>query len=752
MSLRRASLGDTTLPPRDLNGTTSCVKEDVVTNAAVRHEFVKLRVWIEERLERQRIQLLECVDANSRAGAQDAKSDPVVASCAPQTFGEAPQKQTFGEAPQKQLATEVLPQELLPGVPQEPLPQDGSAHVPLAAWSLETSGQPDAPGQNQAQNEDDDPLSPTTRRMRKLGAAVNENLSVQYWQSRLMDMFDTLDFDGSGALELEELEESFKDLGLTTVHLHEVFNQVDHSGNGSIDRMEWLHMIEQASKQGSDVDAFVEFARSLLEISTSDGLSRVRRRHKLCLISHSSAFRMSWDVFMCVLLFYVAVTLPFSLGFHQIEALIPVDLACDMLFMLDIVFNFRTTYVCQADEVVVKHSRAIAVHYLKTWFFLDFVSSVPWDLVSAGIMPNMQSARLLKIGKIAKVFKLLRLMKMAQLLSNSEFTERMEEFVPVRAHKTLSRVIYLVTATMVLCHWLACFLGLVDDGSIDAYLGPDRPSSQRYLAALYWAMTTLTTVGYGDLIPKTDITRAYSMVAMIVGGSFYGYVIGCITSVVTDMDVDSRSFNDQMETVETWLDRHNHLPSILRRRVRRHFRSQFQEDSSVDDQKMIRDLSPELRADVAYFIIHGAVRRNAVFCDLPNSAMATLVDVLKRIVSEVNTTIVGIGDPGTAMYVIVEGYAAITQGSAWTPTNGEPAKEAPTADPNKRVTLREGDSFGEEIIFGIEQSYNYSVVTATTVSMYELTQDSFNDRFRNMPELRAHMLYNFMSSRRPLKA
>ena len=45
-------------------------------------------------------------------------------------------------------------------------------------------------------------------------------------------------------------------------------------------------------------------------------------------------------------------------------------------------------------------------------------------------------------------------------------------------------------------------------------------------AYLYWSMTTLTTVGYGDLIPGSDRERAYTCVAMVVGGGFYGYIIG----------------------------------------------------------------------------------------------------------------------------------------------------------------------------------------------------------------------------------
>ena len=57
----------------------------------------------------------------------------------------------------------------------------------------------------------------------------------------------------------------------------------------------------------------------------------------------------------------------------------------------------------------------------------------------------------------------------------------------------------------------------------DAHLrqvGERLESRRRYLAALYWAMSTMTTVGYGDITPESDGERAYAMVGMVIGGGF----------------------------------------------------------------------------------------------------------------------------------------------------------------------------------------------------------------------------------------
>ena len=58
------------------------------------------------------------------------------------------------------------------------------------------------------------------------------------------------------------------------------------------------------------------------------------------------------------------------------------DLIIDFLFMIDIVMNFRTTYV-KEGEVLITNPWKIAVHYFKTYFVVDFVAAIPWDLLAS---------------------------------------------------------------------------------------------------------------------------------------------------------------------------------------------------------------------------------------------------------------------------------------------------------------------------------------------------------------------------------
>ena len=58
-------------------------------------------------------------------------------------------------------------------------------------------------------------------------------------------------------------------------------------------------------------------------------------------------------------------------------------IAVDIMFIIDILINFRTTYVSENDEVVSLPSK-IAVHYFRGWFIIDLVAAIPFDLLLFG--------------------------------------------------------------------------------------------------------------------------------------------------------------------------------------------------------------------------------------------------------------------------------------------------------------------------------------------------------------------------------
>ena len=94
-----------------------------------------------------------------------------------------------------------------------------------------------------------------------------------------------------------------------------------------------------------------------------------------------------------------------------------------------------------------------------------------------------------------------------------------------------------MVAAIVLSHFSACIFFAVSTSScqfplhddpilcetdiaLSEVLGSDL--SLQYLTAFYWAVTTLTTIGYGDIVPITKSEKIYCIFVMLLGGGFYG--------------------------------------------------------------------------------------------------------------------------------------------------------------------------------------------------------------------------------------
>lgn len=104
------------------------------------------------------------------------------------------------------------------------------------------------------------------------------------------------------------------------------------------------------------------------------------------IILHYCAFKATWDWIILALTFYTAVMVPYNVAFRNKTMdgvpLLVVDSIVDVVFFIDIILNFHTTFVGPAGEVV-SEPKIVRMNYLKSWFVIDLLSCLPYDVFNA---------------------------------------------------------------------------------------------------------------------------------------------------------------------------------------------------------------------------------------------------------------------------------------------------------------------------------------------------------------------------------
>lgn len=104
------------------------------------------------------------------------------------------------------------------------------------------------------------------------------------------------------------------------------------------------------------------------------------------IILHYCFFKALWDWMILMLTFYTAVMVPYNAAFKnktmdQVPLLV-IDSIVDVVFFLDIILNFHTTFVGPTGEII-SDPKTIRMNYLKSWFIIDLLSCLPYDVFNA---------------------------------------------------------------------------------------------------------------------------------------------------------------------------------------------------------------------------------------------------------------------------------------------------------------------------------------------------------------------------------
>ncbi|OQR89768.1 Voltage-gated Ion Channel (VIC) Superfamily [Achlya hypogyna] len=419
-------------------------------------------------------------------------------------------------------------------------------------------------------------------------------------------------------------------------------------------------------------------------------MNEIKLAHHHWVLHPQDKFIVEWQLTVALGIVYSTIMVPYRIGFNSDptgQGLV-VDLVVDALFFVDILVSFRMAYYTAEHQLVVQ-SRTITLSYLKGWFFIDLVSTVPIDTIGSFFVTTASSTKVFATTKILRMFRIARIFKLIRLLKIGKVFKRVRDAVQLTPSS--ERLLKLIVIMVVFGHWNGCILHFImlqeEDLGLRTwcteYFFPknDDPGLcsnrvalvDRYIASIYWAFTTMTTVGYtlserssntnycsyGDIHPyKFSVGEIlFTIVCLLVNSTVYAYVVSGIIEVIYNYDPSAREYNTRLQAMKDYV-RETGLSVRLSVSVRRHYEYLLSTMCLLPEEKIFSQLRPSLRFDVARLVSSNTIMTIGIIASMEKrykGFVSYAMFLLKPQLVLRSECVCHSGSPGTEMYFIIDG-------------------------------------------------------------------------------------------------
>lgn len=444
-----------------------------------------------------------------------------------------------------------------------------------------------------------------------------------------------------------------------------------------------------------------------------------------------------WETWMVLLVFYSAWVYPFEVSFLKSSRIIGIyiaDIVVDLFFAVDIYLTFSVAYFDHKSQLIIRDPKKIAKRYLSTWFVMDLASTIPFDLV---VMLFTGSHNL------GLPYSFLGLLRFWRIRRVKQFFTRLEK--DIRFSYFLIRCARLLAVTLFTVHCAGCLYYLLADlypHEGRTWIGASNPNFRetplaiRYISSMYWSITTMTTVGYGDLHAVNTAEMVFIIVYMLINLGLTAYIIGNMTNLVVEGTSRTMEFRNSIEAASNFVSR-NHLPVRLREQILAYMCLRFKAES-LNQQQLIEQLPKTIIKSISQHLFIPTVQRVYLFQNVSRETLLLLAVDMKAEYIPPREDVILQNEAPDDVYIIVSGEVEMIDHSEM--------------DQKEEIVgiLQPGDMFGEiGALCCRPQAVTYR--TKTLSQLLKMKTSALIEAMQSKQEDYIAILKNFLQHHKRLK-
>lgn len=399
-----------------------------------------------------------------------------------------------------------------------------------------------------------------------------------------------------------------------------------------------------------------------------------------------------WQIAVMAMLAWTAFEVPLSFGLNA-------DFAG-----MRLVGGIVASLICIGDIAILLYSRKIVSASTHSHINLkmggmaqgiDVVSTIPFEMFL--LLPSLAPLAMLRLIRFGKIFKVGRIFA---------------QFETILLKLRFVRITAIVFATLSIIHWVACIWA--------ALRPPPDPAGSAldaYITALYWTVTTLATVGYGDIVPTTPVTKVFAIGVMFLGVAFFASILGIISRIIASAQKHKEENKQKLNDLTLFME-HYAIPWHLQNHVYAYHMHVANQRLSGNDEQIISELPKSLQSDLRTYMKVRLISDIAIFSGASIDCLKEIAGFLKQVSFGPDDKIIAKGEMGQEVFIINHGLIRITN------------------DANETIaTLKRGQCVGESALIS-QSERNANVYAVTYCDIYTLDKDAFQILMTKHPQLR----------------
>ncbi|GCB61800.1 hypothetical protein scyTo_0012973, partial [Scyliorhinus torazame] len=271
---------------------------------------------------------------------------------------------------------------------------------------------------------------------------------------------------------------------------------------------------------------------------------------------------------------------------------------------------------------------------------------------------------------------LIGLLKTARLLRLVRVARKLDRYSEYGA----AVLMLLMCIFALIAHWLACIwyaIGNVERpylvhkiGWLDSlgqqiekrYNVSDTSSGpsikDKYVTALYFTFSSLTSVGFGNVSPNTNSEKIFSICVMLIGSLMYASIFGNVSAIIQRLYSGTARYHMQMLRVKEFI-RFHQIPNPLRQRLEEYFQHAWTYTNGIDMNMVLKGFPECLQADICLHLNQALLQNCKAFKGASKGCLRALAMKFKTTHAPPGDTLVHSGDILTALYFISRGSIEI---------------------------------------------------------------------------------------------